>query len=652
MKPSLLLAMILPAALLPACGLFEPAQLETQGPKAVAHLEKLQGRVVLERGGVQSTAALGYLFLKDALETSADAGANIRFPDGRVLEVGPDARFLIDERGDGLVLEVSRGLVISRVPMGGGGAGAVSLQILTPFGITRVADGPSEVQVSVGPDSSQVNVVVGSVEFLSRNGEPTEVRAGETLALAAGKQQLSGRAPPEPGTRSLELEPIEVVIFASSGKVELKKKDQKRWGGVSRTGDALGSGDAIRVGKGRSLISLGSGSRVWLEQDSEALFTGSGQAGGEEQTGLELKKGAATLSLAPGQASRVRINDLSLHSTVGGQFGVARTQEGYEVSAVTGEVVVARGGVEQKVQAGQTARLGKPGASVQVATEERTELQLPSRAGLKVFHPGLAQATLTWVGPTERSYRVEVAPDPAFTDKLIAGEVGTNFLNVPLPRRGNLYWRIFQQDGTTPVDQGSAFFSPEPAMKDLARLRNEVPENGEKTTIFYQDKLPAVTFTYPTDPKAARYKVVVFRSTALDKPVAEKTVSQGQLALEAGALVEGSYVWSATPVSPSGEELRGGRMNKLELIYDNSVPNLVVRSPKNGQVSTGSRVQVQGVAPVGARLLVNGRSIELDEKNRFDAQVAVSGRQPQVVFRLSRPGAADVFTVRTLKRAR
>jgi len=256
------------------------------------------------------------------------------------------------------------------------------------------------------------------------------------------------------------------------------------------------------------------------------------------------------------------------------------------------------------------------------------------------------------VGPTERTYRVEVATDSSFTDKLLAGRVQSNFINVSLPRRGNLYWRVFQEDGTTLLDQGSAHFAPEPAQTDLARLRNEVPESGEKTTIFYQDKAPAVTFTYQADPNAAQYKVVVFRADALDKPVAAKTVNAVQLALEAGALTEGSYVWSATPLSAAGEELRGGRMNKLELVYDNSVPNLLVRSPRNGERVRGASVQVQGVAPVGARLQVNGRAIELDEKSRFDAAVAVGGRNPQVVFRLTRANAADVFTVRTLQRTR
>jgi hypothetical protein len=258
---------------------------------------------------------------------------------------------------------------------------------------------------------------------------------------------------------------------------------------------------------------------------------------------------------------------------------------------------------------------------------------------------------LAW-GVTPGDYRVEVASDPAFTHRVVAGLVHRPQVTVTLPRRGALYWRAYSPDGKTEVDRGSVSIEPEPALKDLERLRNEVPAGSEKTTIFYQDKPPAVTLTWRPEARAARYRVQLFRADSLARPVAERVGSQSSMPLEAGVLSEGSYVWSVTPLSAAGEELRGGKMNKLELVYDNSVPNLVITAPRNGDAVEGGRARATGVAPVGSRLFINGKPVELDRKSRFDAIVTPAGAPPALIFRLSRPTAADAYTVRVLRRGR
>jgi len=89
-------------------------------------------------------------------------------------------------------------------------------------------------------------------------------------------------------------------------------------------------------------------------------------------------------------------------------------------------------------------------------------------------------------------------------------------------------------------------------------------------------------------------------------------------------------------------------MNKLELVYDNSVPMLVVTSPRNG-TRAGDKVRAAGVAPVDARLSINGRPVPLDGKHRFSTWVEPLGTPPLLVFKMSRPGAPEVYTVRTLR---
>jgi hypothetical protein len=199
------------------------------------------------------------------------------------------------------------------------------------------------------------------------------------------------------------------------------------------------------------------------------------------------------------------------------------------------------------------------------------------------------------------------------------------------------------------VDKGWANFAPEPPLRDLARLRNEVQDGADKSAIYYQDKPPAVTFTYAPEEGATEYRVQVYKADSLDKPVVDRKTGETKLPLEAGALAEGNYVWSVTPLDAKGAELRGGKFNKMEIVYDNSVPNLVITSPRNGE-GARSAMRAAGVAPVGARLYVNGKPADLDDKNRFDMEVSPVGRPPVVIFRVSRPPASDTITVRTLRR--
>jgi len=150
----------------------------------VAHLEAMRGQVVLQRGGKMSNAKLGYLFLKDGLITSAEASSNVRFQQGQMVEIGPDARVVIDQDKTGIILNVDRGLVLTRVAATAGtasGGPASSLTILTPFGITRLGAEEGAVEIDVGKDGARVNVLVGATTPLRVVGTRGD---GRTVTLS------------------------------------------------------------------------------------------------------------------------------------------------------------------------------------------------------------------------------------------------------------------------------------------------------------------------------------------------------------------------------------------------------------------------------------------------------------------------------------
>jgi hypothetical protein len=448
--------------------------------------------------------------------------------------------------------------------------------------------------------------------------------------------------------RVLELAPVQVTVNAATGRAEWKQKGSAKWRGVDKDGEALKAGDSVRVRQGTALLKLeGSESTLALGTGGELVVEGVDRRGSTDEARLDLLKGELGLMLAPGRASRVVLPGLQLESSGGARLDVRRTGDGFTVDSRAGDVTLVRGDAREALRAGERATVEEGAAPAQVESVEQAPLALSSADGQQVFHKRSSEVALTWAEAGE--VRVEVASDADFKKPVLAGVARRGFVNVTAPAKGSLYWRVRRPDGAE-VAHGSASFGPERSSKgELDRLRNRVPEGPEKTTIFFQDKPPAVTFTCQAEPGAASYKVAVYRAGALGTPVAERSSSSPQVPLEAGVLKEGSFLWSITPMARNGRPVRGGRMSKLELVFDNSVPTLVVSAPREGQRATRGRVRVAGVAPVDATLSVNGKPLTLDSKHRFDTWVAAEGKPPRVVFKMSRPGAPDVHTVRTLK---
>jgi hypothetical protein len=242
---------------------------------------------------------------------------------------------------------------------------------------------------------------------------------------------------------------------------------------------------------------------------------------------------------------------------------------------------------------------------------------------------------------------VEVAGDPDFKDLLISGRVSGNSVTVPAPRRADLYWRVTGKGGEKTLT-GHARFEPDRrrSVLDLEHPHNLVGESGPMTTVYFQGVVPTLTFSYASRAGAARYRLRVYRAGALDKPIVEKVVADTRLQIDANVLIEGSYVWHAVPLDGKGTELGGGRMNKLELVYDNALTRLAIGSPKPNEQVSGPEVAALGVAPLGSKLFINGKPARLDDKGRFSEKV---NRAPALVFRLVGKNGSESYFIRKLR---
>ncbi len=589
----------------------------------------------------KAAAKLGYQYPGDALETGEDAEAQIRFPGGRVVDLGPEGRFELREGEGGLVLNVAQGLVLTRnvteapsQPLPGPG---VQLTILTPFGFTKVGGSDDiSLTMTVNDKGTSVDVKMGTIDLVGTDGTHSQIGAGQ-------KKQLGGGPQPE-----MQLDPIEVTINAAGGKAELRKKDDTKWqplGGKKPT--PLTEGDNFRVKNGRIVMQAPGGQTTYaFSAGSEVTMDKAAKNSVAEETGFDLKKG----DFSEQSPVKTRVNlggGVTLTADAASQYSVHRTKDGYEISSVTGDLKVDRAGADSAtVYGGRNAMVPVKGP---VKSEEtaREAVTLPPRGAMRVFHQGLGRLAIGWEGDADKAYRVEVATDPAYKQHVMSGVVHQRFLNVPVPALGSLYWRVF--DGDKEVAKGSASFSQEQASGDLARNNNTVREGSDRAQIYFQDKPPKVIFNWDEDPDAAKYKVMVYRDGQLSKAVLEKVVSTAAFPTEEGALGEGKYLWSVTPLDAKGGEIRGGRMNKLEITYDNAVRNLKINTPKNGDPG-GAKVECAGIAPVGAKVQINGKPVPLDEKSRFDIEIPPLGGG-LLVFRMVN-GPSEVYTVRRVKKAK
>lgn len=604
---------------------------------ALAKLTVSSGHVTLTRSNHASPAQPADLILGDVIETGADGDATIRFRDGHEIQLGPDGRFEIENGDEGLVLNVGQGVVVSRVVGDLVNDDSMHLAISTPFGLIRL--GANEFRLNVGGEDANLQVLVGNVQIVSRNGE--------LVTFSAGDVRL-GR---EGASRVVRLEPLHIELNAIVGRVELKKSDAKIFTPINpKQLPELDQGDALRVGRGSATVQTkGSVAKLTVSSNSEVGIGEAQGAAGLEDVALELKKGGMNVNMPLGAKRTLRPGDgYTLSVNNGAQFSVARSKTGLEINTVVGEIVIEHDSMESvTVRGSQISKLSSKGG-VKVIDLPREPLLIPARTGLKVFHPGVAQAALNWPGEAGKVYRVMVANEPTFANPTIDGTVQVPWLNVNLPAHGSLYWRVLA--GETEVGKGSLSCAPErAAASELQRVRNEVPDGAEKTVIYYQDKPPSVTFLWrEPDPKPAEYRLQVYREGALHKAIEERLAKSTTLQLPENALSEGNYLWSVTPLDANGQALAGGRMNKLEMIYDNAVAELVIKSPRNGDPVSAS-VPVVGIAPLRTRVTANGQVLSLDEKARFNSKVApLNGRF--VVFRTSGE-AGEQLIVRVLRRA-
>ncbi|MBW1810312.1 MAG: hypothetical protein JRJ87_19095 [Deltaproteobacteria bacterium] len=181
-------------------------------------------------------------------------------------------------------------------------------------------------------------------------------------------------------------------------------------------------------------------------------------------------------------------------------------------------------------------------------------------------------------------------------------------------------------------------------------LTNVVRDTGVETRIYFQSKVPALTFTWATAEKANGYRIRVYSEDNLEKPLVTRASAKPRLVLPAGKLKEGTYYWYQAALGADGNELSQSKMNKLALLFDNSAYLLRIDSPSPGQRPRSGEVELRGVAAPGSSLTANGRRIGIDADGRFGEMLSGVAPGGLVIFQLKKPGLGAIYFVRRMGR--
>jgi hypothetical protein len=570
----------------------------------------------------------------EALVTSPEGAAVVRLGEGQQIELRPSSRLKLHRKDGALVAELESGQLVSRSQ-----SPSVVLTVLTPFGITRVPAGRSEATIGVDKDGVRIDVSFGEIAFVDSSGKTVIAGANDTIEVKLGSVELVK------GGRSATAERLDVMLSSEIGPLLVQAPGERRF--TPRRASPAPAGTAFRLGSagGRARM-LAPGLQGRLEGGAAGEVGEASRSSSGRRFSMKLERGSALLSLEGGQAHEVVLEGkqpITLRATEPTTFSVTASRGQAQVLVLAGNGEVAVGDEQRRL--GPSERAAIKGAKLAVATRGASDVVLPTARGLHVYADHLPEVTLSWSGPG--GSLVEVASDPDFKEVLVTGKVAGNSITVPAPRRADLYWRVTAKTGEK-GPAGHAHFEPDRrrSVLDLEHPHNLVGESGPMTTVYFQGVVPSLTFSYASKPGAARYRLRVYKAGELDQPIVEKTVTDTRCPVDANVLKEGSYVWHAVPLGPQGQDLAGGRMNKLELVYDNALTRLAIGSPKPNEVATGPEVEALGVAPLGSKLYINGKPARLDGKGRFQEKVS---RAPAVVFRLVGKNGSESYWIRKLR---
>lgn len=622
-----------------ACHLFD---------KPAAHCSKRQGKVtVSEQQRAQDLAQGEKIYNDQVVTTGNDGRATLVFVGGQVIELQPNTSLVV-RRGGGATAQFGAVLISGAMRVDGRGA-TVAFDVGTPFGLVMLDVGGAQIEVN---SATGISVLVGAISLVGETGSSTTINAGQTMSIDGVVIDLRKKQ-----EEAVTLEPMTFLLLSSSKQVRVRRAGEQEWKRPDKR-ETLATGDAVRTGRGtgtqvrfdeRAELSLGPQTEVTFgdglkgtdKQQAKYAIAG-GDATlvmtkeGEQDIAHEVAVVGQPVRIAPG-AQRA---DVHVQSVQGGKANL-------EVRL--GQVVLADGTV---IGAGNKVELASDATHGAVQPLAQTSLELAVGSSASIYYSGgsLPPVAFSWKPETEQAtQRFELARDNGFQKIVLAEQVSGGRFVYDRLASGRFYWRVQNKEGW---QRGTYSVDRKEASGDCPNCKrtNTIDDTGEQTVVYFQKRLPAIALRWAAEKGAKSYRLKVFADGALDTPMVDETVSDLKFSFEGGRFGEGRYFWLVAATDAGGKTLRQGRMNTLEIAYDNAVVDLAIRSPQANERVSGASLVVRGEVALGTKLRVNAKKVDIDRQGRFRERVPLSKGRNDIIFHTLAGDGVERFYVHPVVR--
>jgi ferric-dicitrate binding protein FerR (iron transport regulator) len=512
-------------------------------------------------------------------------------------------------------------------------AGGSDVILDTDIGVAVLGRG-GKMSLKKVDGGTRYEVTVGKARFEGKDGEKTDVAAGESVVIGIGAAKLERYVPlptastapaaatsPPPGPSAEPTTAVDGDIAAHvtgggavvriPGKTQLEKL---------APGDArVVAGSTLRLSTGTSADVSRGAERVTLHGQGEFIV---GQAG---KPFIVTQGGGVSLSGAETQVE-IAVPGGSIVARLGARGEVGVSRDASRVTVTAGTVELRGAAATEELGAGEEGTLGKKGAEVQGRGPSYADLVVPAGASFAVHDPSPPTAVgFSTAGKCAEGATVQLAGGPRIRSST-SGAV--NVLVAP----GAHHYTVrcvggSEKDvvatGTVSVlaDGGTARI-PRTAPATL------VDTDGRSYTVLYQNLLPKITVRWPAAPQASSYTLRVTSPGGKSEAIPTSTASH---AFPSGAFREGEH-----RVSFEGGGARA-KDTRVEIKFDNAAPTATLTSPANGGFAPGGSVTVSGIALEGWKISVGGKELPLDDQLRFSGEATAPANQRALAIEFVHP---------------
>jgi hypothetical protein len=613
---------------------------------AAAVVKTVEGQVTVkvnEQGDGGPAKSEQALFEGNLVATGKDGKATIEFQGGNRVDLQPDTILVVRAAG-GTTAQFGAVLLAGKAKASSSGQG-VLLAIGTPFGLTEMGGTESSFEVSL---ASGISVDVGQIIVLGADGKRTAVDAGRSFTIDGLTADLTKDDGP------LVLSPMEFVLLANPKQVQVRRKGETTWRAPKKR-EVINPGDAIRTRKASGTqVQFGEIGQIEVGEKAELTFQEAQSGPRAHRAKYAVGVGSVIVNLKQsdkvGAKHEIEVAGLTLSVEPGLKEAEVEIEAGEnnkaQVTVRFGRVLLSDG---TAIDAGSTVNIEAGKVSSEVRPLAYTQLDLrPKSSSVVYYQNDIPAIEFSWKAEEgAKGYQFEVSSDKNFAAPIFREKVGkASFVYDRFPA-GRYYWRV---KGGGEWERGTLTIQKRKENEKTYPPVSQIYNTGEKTVVYYQRALPAITFHWNATEGATKYQFKVFLDGEFDNALVDKSVDKTEISFPTGQFEEGKYYWHMVARNDAGKDLATSKMNSLQIAYDNAIVDLSIKIPKPGTKVTTKSVVTKGEVQLGATLSINGKKVALDGAGRFSEAVGLNKGGNQIVYRTMSSDGIERYYVRQVYR--